>query len=348
MKDIPKIYFYVAKLKHVPIEAISFSAPVIYKTYFNVTDAEFCHTIQTFIELKKRNFPCELTHVMPSDGIVVTHPDSISFNFKPGKKLLLVLLKSDKPPYMFPQINIVPNILSEKKWTCGLYKNYYIPHWLQPGLIPRDSARGKFFKNIAYIGGQGNLAAGLKSRYFEKRLKELGLSWRIVPRKKWHDFSDIDAIVAVRTFKSTFRYILNKTPQKLFNAWAAGVPAILGKERSYQEERRGPLDYIEVKTLEETIEAIKTLQNNEKLRCSMIKNGNSRVQEYSCEAISSKWIVFLLDVAVPAYRQWCRMSCSERNLWYSLRFLMWKQNMFFKKIFKIKYVDSSYETERKG
>lgn len=340
-KKLPVVYFYISPHKQIPADRFVFRKE--YDVSMGITDGEYCHILQTYWELKDRDYPCVLTDSVPKEGIVIFHNDSYNPCIKPGRRLLLIYVRADKPPIPNSQLNVVPNkFLERNEKTYGLWKNYYIPHWLQPNLIPRDKSRGNRFKNIAYIGTRGNLCKELKNKIFEDTLKSLGLHFYIIPLEKWNDFSNIDAILSVRFFKGfSSKYIINKTPQKLFNAWAGHVPAILDSDKCYKEERKSKLDYIQVETFQETIEAIKLLQKNPELRRLMSENGKIRSQELSSEKICDKWQLFLNEIAIPEYYIWSNMSDFRRYCWIKCRFLIWKLSLICAKLIGKQYVDSS-------
>lgn len=110
-------------------------------------------------------------------------------------------------------------------------------------------------------------------------------------------------MLAVRSFSSN-RYD-HKPASKLFNAWKAGVPAILGCESAFQAERKGDLDYVEVSSMETLIQAITDLRNDDPLRQAIARNGKTRAKEVEPSRITEKWIDFLVNEATPAYHQWC-------------------------------------------
>jgi hypothetical protein len=84
-----------------------------------------------------------------------------------------------------------------------------------------------------------------------------------------------------------------KTPHKLWNAWRAGVPAILGPEPGFRDYRQSELDYIEVNNAEEAFQALIRLRDNPNLRRAMVDNGFRRMNECSVEIIIGQWKDFI-------------------------------------------------------
>ncbi|HEY9650165.1 MAG TPA: hypothetical protein V6C95_05845 [Coleofasciculaceae cyanobacterium] len=321
---LPSIYFYISQFdwfsKNLPDNADVY-LPFLSEN--GICDGEYAWTVQTYLRLKADGFPCELIGKIPSEGIVLAHYNSLPFDFKPGPKLLIIYLKADKPPRPYAQLHVVQNTYELKK----LKNSYYIPHWLQPGLIARDPSRGKRFETVAFFGTGGNLAPELRTPSWQEQLKSLGLQWCFKNRPQWQNFSDVDAILAVRRFETTSQTSWTKEqgawkpPQKLYNSWFAGVPAILGYEPAFRDQRRSELDYIEVTSLDETILALKRLRDDEEFRQAMVKNGQTRVEEMRPEKIVKLWRNFLIDVAVPTYEEWCNTSNASRKIFVMHKYL---------------------------
>ena len=187
-----------------------------------------------------------------------------------------------------------------------------MPHWTQPGLIPRSSQRGDKFENIAFMGKAHNLAPELKSKEWQASLEELGLNWIVIQNpEKWHDYSDIDAILAIRSFdKSTYP---TKPASKLYNAWLAGVPAILGNDSAFSLEQKNDLDYVRVVTIKDAINAIEKLKSSPNLRSHIVANGKMRSQEIQPAVLVKKWRNFLVDIAIPSYYKWSNQSEIKRK-----------------------------------
>lgn len=53
------------------------------KPEYNLSDGEYAWSLQTFLQLKARSFPCQITAKMPDKGIVITHRINLPLNLKP-------------------------------------------------------------------------------------------------------------------------------------------------------------------------------------------------------------------------------------------------------------------------
>jgi len=269
-------------------------------------------TVQTFQRLRDAGLHCELSDQLPSEGILIAHRKSIPRDFIPPPTVLFACLRADATFHPFAHWHVVINRLALNPW----YPSVYMPHWPQPGLIPRDPRRGNRLENAAFFGDDGCIAGEMRGDEWMSILRELKLNWMRVPLEKWHDFSEVDVVVAIRDFVGKHRHA-NKPPTKLFNAWHAGVPAILGRESAYEHERRGPLDYLEARTLPDLVAALRRMRDEPELRRAMMANGRERARESDPAAIAARWQEFLKDVLEPAYEKWRNASAWQR------RFFRW-------------------------
>jgi hypothetical protein len=335
---MPPVYFYIPQddwpsvsistiLKVEDIDAYlqspSFQSCIYHPVY--------CWILQTYLRLRENGFPGTLVGTLPHEGIVIAYWDSVPIDFKPSAKLLIVGIIADGIyPHPYTQIRVVQNQKAALKFSSS----YYIPLWTQPGLIPRSASRGDRFETIAFFGAIPNLAPELQSPSWQAQLQELGLNWYVVEPDRWHDYSDVDAVLAVRSFDK--RDYFQKPATKLFNAWHAGVPAILGCESAYRAERQSDLDYIEVSSPDEVLAALKRLRDDPELRQSTIANGRLRAKETSVENLTARWGNFITQVAMPAYEAWCSASYVTQQSLFMQRFLAKKINGLnhrFKKVF---------------
>lgn len=270
----------------------------------------YAWTVQTYLRLRESGFPCELVGRLPQDGIIVAHRKSLGRTFQPSPKALLVCLKADAPFHSYAHLHVVLNRGDLRPW----YPAVYMPHWPQAGLLPRDPARGDAWENAAFFGDPGSLAGEMRGPAWEATLRELELAWNPVEPAQWHDFRRVDVVVAVRSFDRQ-RYP-NKPPTKLYNAWHAGVPAILGRELAYQHERKTDLDYLEAGSPAELTEALRRLKSDPGLRRAMVDNGSLRARESDPAVITGLWRDFFTGVAVPAYEKWIAASAREHRAFY--------------------------------
>ncbi|MBF2003140.1 MAG: glycosyltransferase family 1 protein [Synechococcales cyanobacterium M58_A2018_015] len=203
--------------------------------------------------------------------------------------------------------------------------HHYLPHRPQPNLRPRDASRGAMVRNLVFKGHSYNLAAPFRTPEFLSALQELGIQLRMSTEDSqatfsdWADYTQGDVVIAVRN--NTVYDISLKPALKLVNAWFAGCPAILGPEPAYQHLRQSELDYIEVRTPEEAIAALKRLQQNPDLYLAMIENGFQRAQEYTVDHIIQKWYHLLAGPITQGYEQWLRQSSLEMHIGRPLRYV---------------------------
>ena len=115
----------------------------------------------------------------------------------------------------------------------------------------------------------------------------------------WHDYENVDILIAFRPNpkrKDEKQGHRTKPATKLYNAWFAGVPAVLANEYAYQQMRKTDLDYIAIKEPHEVKDAILRLKNNTELYNNMVTNGKERAEEFTVNKIADQWENFLLNV----------------------------------------------------
>jgi hypothetical protein len=192
-------------------------------------------------------------------------------------------------------------VLQNGRFADGI-RRYFVPHWPQPGLIPRDPARGTSIRRIVYKGFSDNLHGGFLAPDWVQFVARLGVEWHCDavhytgPQSEpadiaWNDFRDADVFLAVRPPRRD-EYV-RKPATKLYNAWLAGVPAILGVEYAYRELRRSQLDYLEVSSPPEAMRAVERLIAEPGLYEAMVANGRKRAQQFSTDAVREHWVELL-------------------------------------------------------
>ncbi|MEM9482396.1 MAG: hypothetical protein AAGA83_01755 [Cyanobacteria bacterium P01_F01_bin.116] len=284
----------------------------------------YAWTVQTYLKLSEAGIACQLTHQFPDQGIVLFHGNAVrTGNICPGPKRLLVCLKAESTLCRQAQLHVVQNP-GEVSRVLGCY---FIPHWPQPGLKPRLKERQNRFETIAFLGHRNSLATELMTPAWQLQLRQRGLTWQPVINTNvwdshqsidtgWNDYQQIDAIVAIRQFGLTRPGFRRKPATKLYNAWLAGVPAILGREIAYRATGTAEVNYLEANAMAELLSCLNRLQQDEVLRNRLVKKGQLRALQYTPEVITQRWQQFLSQVVIPTYQDWCSQSNWQRQIQY--------------------------------
>ena len=286
-------------------------------------------TVQTYLRLKKNGNRVYISNKLPEEGVVIyqqRHKEFIKKELllKKEKNLILVCIRGDKSESLISDFEILQN----DKWADNK-RFFFIPYWPQPGLIPRDKRRKNKVETIAFKGFHQNLHSYFLNSKWSEWLKENNMNWQLDSQEfysseengvsvNWHDYKNVDVIIALRPKAKRIDQkngFTAKPATKLYNAWHAGVPAILAPEYAFNQIRKSELDYIEVNTIEEVKTAILNLKNNHELYHSMVANGDVRKTDYSTNQILKEWEEFLftkLPVMVNS-------SEFKRNKWIPLQ-----------------------------
>ena len=251
--------------------------------------------LQTFLRLHRARAPVRLVSIPPASGLVVVHADHFGRVLSEATRpalLTIVVARSDRRPQPLADFGIVQNAASADPY------HFFIPSWLQPGLIPRAAERGTQVKEVAYVGAIKELDPALASPEWGEALRDRGLRWnsrtvafagndRAYSQLHWNDYSCVDVIVAVRPPGAW--NARSKPAAKLQNAWAAGVPAILSPETPYRELRRSRLDYLEARNPADVLAALDALRTDPGLYSDMVQNGLERARAFQPDRLVARW-----------------------------------------------------------
>lgn len=279
-------------------------------------------TLQTYLCLNDYGFPCQLVNTLPTEGIILAHRDFLHESIKPNSQQLFVCLRADVDRHPYAQLHVVQNLHQAiPKKLMTLWESHFIPHWPQPNIIPREPTRGDRFENVTFIGNQINLVPEFREQKWYRQLEELNLKFhQQLTHEDWNNYQDTDVILAIRKFGTEDKWF-GKPASKLYNAWLSGIPAILGYESAFRDERKSDLDYLEATSYEEVVNALKRLREDRSLRSAMVENGWIRAKEVEREELVQKWTTFIVDVAIPAHKKWCGLSRWQQQLFLKLRHL---------------------------
>lgn len=251
--------------------------------------------LQTYLYLKEAGLPVVLHNAMPQRGVIVTHFDCVDYAFRPAPEQYLVIMLVDREvAHPRARLHVLHNPL--QRLPLGL-KHCYMPPWPQIALVPRDPARGERFETLGYFGYPHNLHADIVTESFQREIADLGLRMVVPPPAQWHDFSEIDCIMAVRNFGRETSH-LNKPSLKLLNAWLAEVPAILGHETAYRHEGQPGRGYLEATTPVELLAAIRLLRDDPVRRRALVDHGRAAVREFAVARTVERWRRLLLQDVV--------------------------------------------------
>lgn len=273
---------------------------------------------RTYHHLRATDIPCRLVTSLPEAGMIVSAACNLPLLHRPTGRQFIVSCVADSPPRFFSPCQLFQSAsqaAAHSTWR-GFPVNVHVPHWPQPGLLPRDGTRGREFRHIDYFGAQDQLAAELRSPEVAARLSSLNLSLRL-NFDVYHDYRTTDAVVAVRSFGKSV--VTHKPASKLINSWLAGVPALLGPENAFRELRGSPLDFLEINSVEDFFDACVRLRDDPALRDAMTRRGHERGQAFSVDALVHRWRVLLTETLPPLQEKWLSLSEPQRQLFYAER-----------------------------
>jgi hypothetical protein len=269
--------------------------------------------LQTFLQLKHRGLDVHLVDRLVPGRICVSGIWQI------GKRALLgrsfnVVVQADccRPP-------VADHIVVQNPTGVQNENDHLIYHWPQPGLIARNPDRGDRIETIVYRGTMNNLWGPLQAPQFTQRLAELGVKFICDNNddhpnsdryQLWKDYSTADLVLAMRDLTVYDERI--KPATKLANAWLAGVPAILGPESAYQGLRSDHLDYIEARSCNDVIDAVRQLKENPSLYRAMRLRAAQRSPGFTADAVAKIWRETLAGPVTDGYRNWSRQSSVRR------------------------------------
>jgi len=253
--------------------------------------------VQTYLQLREpladAGIHAHITDRFVADAINVAHRDHLNTFSDFCEKGYVVAIRADRPPVAIGRRQIVQNVLAGRATT-----ERYLPLWPQPGLIPRNPARGWRIEHIAYFGRDQSMTYWLRDPAFAAALRRSGVTFS--PRvQAWHDYSDVDLVLAHRVASPTLLH--EKPASKLVNAWLAGVPAVLSDEPAYAALRRSNLDYSTVDGPKSLLLRIDYLRSHPAVYRAMVDNGLARAREFSATAVRARWMDMLLGDVIPDF-----------------------------------------------
>jgi hypothetical protein len=325
---------FVLLQDHRPVETLAALEPD--RDWRELVTTTSAWVLQTYLRLKAAGSPVTLTNRIPSDGIAVLstsdHRAVLKNRWASTRALLVTARGSHARTPRFADVEIVQNPVQ-----ADGFRRLFMPHWPQPGLLPRDPNRGSRIERAAFKGFPKNLHPGLRAPAWSAFLRDHGIEWvnDAVPYEgldtdalglQWPDYRSIDLVIAMRPDDP--RMYPGRPATKLCNAWLAGVPGIMGPELAYRALRRDPLDYIEARNLAEAQAAVLQLIGDRALYVAMAGHALQRAGDFAVERIVSRWQELLFErlprmAAEPVVNRWLGKPMALRQLAGRLR---WRSN----------------------
>ena len=272
----------------------------IVQTYLHVRDA-----------LAADGWTVRLSDRFVPGAICVAHWDELHRLRLVAPRSYVVGVRADRPPLLVADWVVRQNtLLPDDDGHVG------IPNWPQPGIRPRDPARGDRVRRIGYFGRMAMAPAFFGCASFLSQLEALGLEF-VPSEHDWQNYRDIDVVVAFRTAPPSL--LRHKPVTKVSNAWIAGVPAIVGPEPAYLQAKRDDLDMFVADDAEGVIGALTTLVRDPARYRAMRERAHERAVEFDVPAIRERWLGFLRDRVGPAFADWRARGASpwRRYPWYA-------------------------------
>jgi hypothetical protein len=284
-----------------------------------------CWVILTYLHLKHRNLNVRLSdHFIPGEICVVSAPNYFPTLHYTSTSFVVGARGDGTRPA------VCHFAISQNQFCVKAETDAFIPHWPQPGLVPRMQERGNRIETLVFKGDE--LAEEFRTPEFHRVLEQVGVKFLVNGKPKdgpinWYDYSHADLVLAVRD-----HFAVMKPASKLINAWHAGVPALLGPEPAFRELRQSPLDYIEVNSPQDVLDAIRRLQQNPDLYQQMIENGLKRAADFTNDRIAQRWRDVLAGPVAERYSHWRQQSQLDHQVQMQLKTLqqhiIWKKEKF--------------------
>ncbi|MEQ8757972.1 MAG: hypothetical protein RID09_31250 [Coleofasciculus sp. G1-WW12-02] len=276
-------------------------------------------SVQTYVQLKRRGLNVHLVPRYIPGQICVTSYDHLGLRDYPFHSYVVACQHDRGRPEICEQ-RIVQNRLNVIDST-----DHFIPFWPQVALKPRDRCRGSKVETIVYKGRSIYFAQPFQSPEFLQQLQSLGMTLSLSTdlsqggHRVWTDYRQADVVLAVR---NCTEYDLSIKPaSKLINAWFAGCPALLGPEPAFEHLRQSELDYIEVRSPQDAIAALKRLRDEPELYAAMVENGFRRAKDFTPDRIALLWRDLLAGSIAEGYNRWLSQSPIQKLIGRPIKFM---------------------------
>ncbi len=295
----------------------------LHDQHWRIVSLEEILVVQTFVQLRALGLDVRVTPSFVPGEINVASGLDFGIKDRPEQSFTVAVRGDGYRPEL-------ADVVIAHSTAVMQPEDFWLPCWVQTGLIPRDADRGTRVERVEFKGDEMNLDARFKTPDFLTGLERLGCRFAIggldlSEQNKWNDYRKTDVILAARDLP--VGDVAVKPPNKLVNAWAAGTPALLGPEPAYLQLRRGPLDFIEVNTGEQALAAVELLIDQPRLYEAMVDNGRRRAENFTDEAIAIRWHTLLGGPIHDRFLQWSTERPALRSVRFMQRSVAHKRSM---------------------
>jgi hypothetical protein len=274
------------------------------KDWRTFTKGELNWSLFTYLSLRSSGLDISCARNFVPNCVNLGHAAYLAC-LSPRPDAFVVSLQADYRRLSWADLHVVQN-----KSQIENRHMFWLPHWPQPGLVPRAPSR-QCVKHVAYAG-RSSMLAGFAEEW-RRDLSSIGLQFRMLDPANWNDFSDIDILLAIRSLDT--RDYRTKPPTKLFNAWLAGVPLVAGNDCAFSQIGTPSEDYICVTSKAGALEAMKRLKEDAAFYSRLVARGTERANEFSREKITEAWVRLLSTDVQNHFSRW-RLSRHRRSaLW---------------------------------
>ncbi|MFO1104509.1 MAG: glycosyltransferase [Amaricoccus sp.] len=270
-------------------------------------DGFACWILQTYVLMRQAGLDPTLSTLPRPDAVNVVHPFFFGLRHR-GLAYILACRADAHEPW-------AANFWLDQNGARGEGPRHAaVPHWPQPGLMPRDPRRGTRIETLVFKGEEINFDSRFRDPAFLAALGELGVTLRLDvfgpgragplsgPVFDWHDYTSADLVLAARNM--TPADAAGKPASKLVNAWLAGVPALLGPEPAFRELRRSELDYAEIRTPADVLAAVHRLKAEPDRYRAMIETGRRRAADFTVARTLDRWLAILNGPVRADFERW--------------------------------------------
>lgn len=266
-------------------------------------NGDLCWTVQTWCRLRDAGIGGIEIATEPAEGRINIAKSKTLSRTGSETGLFQVSIQADYPRVLWAQFHIQQNA----DLLCDDGALQYL--WPQAGIIPRDPERVGV-KRIGFLGSvDGNLASSEDE--WRTLFAQRGLEFIARPPERWHDFSDIDVAIGLRSFGNARHS--HKPANKMINAWIGGVPFVGGADSAFAQVGTAGIDHLLATNREELLTQVERLRSDAFLYQSIVSAGRQKAEAFSTEKLVEQWVALLEGPVSARYKQWAAHPVRERN-----------------------------------